>query len=77
MGLSKSHIISLRQFIYISDYVLCCKVHEMSYCTEQKAVYLSWHKITMRPLCSEVKTFFKVRLAIVSRYLLVATLPTS
>lgn len=52
----------------------------MSYYTEEKAV--TWHKITMRPLCLEVKTLFKVsfftvRLAMISRYLLVATLPTS
>lgn len=43
---------------------------------------LSWHKITMRPLCFEVKMLFKVsfltvRLAMLSRYLLVATLPTT
>lgn len=60
---------------YVVKYMMKCPII-------QKRKLLSWHKITMRPLCFEAKMLFKVsfltvRLAMISRYLLVATLPTS
>lgn len=59
---------------YVVKYMMKCS-------TILNIKLLSWQKITMRSLCIEVEMLFKVsfltvRLAMISRYLLVATLPT-
>lgn len=72
-------MIILRWFIYISDYVLCCKIHEISYCIEQKAIYSDtkylWDLCALKLNVFKV-SFFAGRLAMISKYLLVAILPT-